>query len=198
MRIACALFLVCAVAGCTSRGSEAAERQADSARRDSIAAVAAASMNEPQVMGLLEHIHAADSALGALGAARGSTTDLKEFGRMILREHRALRVESGAVARNQGVTPAPPTVPPDSPPPAIGERLTAGASSAAWDQSYLDYAIAMHESTMENLARALAATKSDSTKKLIRRSVPIIQKHLDKAKSLRRMLQQPDTNARAR
>jgi putative membrane protein len=198
MRIPCALFVVCAVAGCTSGGSEAAERHTDStARRDSIAAVAAAAMDEPQVIGLLEHVHAADSALGALGALKGSATEVKEFGRMISREHRALRGEGAALARHSGITPTQPTVPPDAPQSAMAERLTTAPAGPVWDQMYVEHAMAMHESSMENLARALAATRNDSTRQLIKRSVPIIQKHLDKAKSLRRALQQAqDTTSR--
>lgn len=195
MRIACALYFVCAVVGCTSRGSEAAEQTDSAARRDSIAAVAASAMNEPQVIGLLEHIHAADSALGSLGALKGTTTEVKEFGRMISREHRALRREAQQVAEAQAITPVPPTVPPDSPPPAIAERLATAPSSNVWDQSYIEYAIAMHHSAMENSARALSATKNPATQQLIKRSVPIIQKHLDKAVSLRKTLSKADTTA---
>lgn len=197
MRIGCALSLVCAVAGCTSGGSEAAERHTDSsARRDSIAAVAAASMNEPQVLGLLEHVHVADSALGALGAEKGSTIEMKDFGRMISREHRALKGEGAALARSLALTPAAPPAAPDAPPPGMAERLTTSAGGALWDLLYVEHAIALHESSMENLARALAATRNDSTRALIRRSVPIIQKHLDKARSLRRALQKAqDTTA---
>lgn len=198
MRIACALAFACAVAGCTSGGSEAAERHTDStARRDSIAAVAAASMNEPQVIGLLEHVHVADSALGALGAGKGSTIAMKDFGRMIAREHRALRIEGASLARDLGIAPAQPGAAPDAPESAVNERLVAAPPGALWDLLYVEHTIAMHESSMENLARALAATRNDSTRALIRRSVPIIQKHLDKANSLRRALQQgQDTTTR--
>ena len=198
MRIACALYVVCAVAGCTSGGSEAAERHTDSAaRRDSIAAAAAATMNEPQVIGLLEHVHVADSALGALGAEKGSTLAMKDFGRMIAREHRALRGEGASLARALGITPAPPSAAPDAPESALRQQLVTSPGGSLWDLLYVEYTIAMHESSMENLARALAATRNDSTRVLIRRSVPIIQKHLDKAKSLRRALQQAqDTTTR--
>jgi hypothetical protein len=36
------------------------------------------------------------------------------------------------------------------------------------------------------MARALAATKSPATREYIEKSVPILQKHIDKAKSLRK------------
>jgi hypothetical protein len=104
MRITGALaLLVCTMAACTSRGSEAAERSADTTgRRDSTAAVAAASMSESNVLALLDATHAADSALGALGATNGTASQVKEFGRMILREHHALRKDAVELGQKLG------------------------------------------------------------------------------------------------
>lgn len=195
MRTLCALC-VGALAGCTSQGSEAAERREDTAaRRDSIAAVAAATMSEEHVIGLLEQTHAADSALGALGALKGSTLVIKDFARMILREHHALRKDALSVAQGLRIAPAAPRVPPDAPPVEIRQHLDSASAGPIWDQSYLEYAIALHQSALENSARALAATKSPRTKDFIEKSVPILQKHLDKASALRKSLEQSSDGA---
>ena len=179
MRFA-ALTTFLAVAACA--GSDAAARVEDStARRDSIAAVAAASMTEEHVVGLLAWNHEADSALGALGAQRGSTLEMKDFGRMITREHSALRRDAIAMGNRLRLAPKTPTVLPDMPPAGIREIVDSLPPGKAWDQAYLELAIAAHHSSMENLARALAATKSPEIKQYIERSTPIIQKHLDRA-----------------
>jgi putative membrane protein len=172
--------------GC--RGSEAAERYDTSAagRRDSIAAVVAASMNDSQVLALLRETHAADSALGALGAAQGSTNEMKDFGRMILREHHALNADANRLARDLGIGAEQLRVTIDAPPAGLRAQLDATNSGAAWDREFVDYAIAVHESAMENTARALAATRRPEIKAYITKSVPILQKHLDKARSLRK------------
>ena len=54
-------------------------------------------------------------------------------------------------------------------------------------------AIAAHEASLENLARAYAATKSPEIRKYIDRSAPIIQKHLEKAKRLQNAGGKPAT-----
>jgi putative membrane protein len=194
MRITCALALLgCAISACSSSGSEAAERRSDTAagQRDSVAAVAASSMNESNVLALLELTHAADSALGALGAATGTATDVKEFGRMILREHHALRKDAADIAARLGLTPVPPRVPPDDAPADMRDNLAATQPGAGWDRAYMDYAIAVHEASMENTARALAATQRPEVKQFVDKSVPILQKHIDKARSLRKSLPKP-------
>lgn len=187
-----AALCLCAVTACASQGSEAAERREDtSGRRDSVAGVAAATLTESGVVGLLQMTHSADSALGALGVQRGFSTEVKEFGRMILREHVALRRDAGNVAKAIGIPAEAPRVPPDDAPADLRANVLAGAPGAAWDRSYLEYAIVMHDAAMENTARALAATKRVEIQQFVARSVPILQKHLDKAKALEKRLPNP-------
>jgi predicted outer membrane protein len=187
MRIAAALLAaVTATTACAPQGSEAAERRVDTAaRRDSIAAVAAATMTEPAVLGLLDATHGADSALGVFAITKGSTLEIKDFGRMIMREHHALRREVQKTASELGLAIEAPRVEPDAPPPEMRQALESGPAGPAWDYAYLDYAIAMQRSAKENAARALAATKSPVVRQFIERSVPILEKHLLKAQSLR-------------
>jgi putative membrane protein len=173
MRLSCCATLAL-MAACATDGSEAAERQADTtARRDSVAAVSAGSMSEANVLAFLAQVHSADSVVGLLGAQKGSTTEIKDFGRMILREHTALGRDIASIAQRSGIAPQAPRVAPDEPPPAMRDNVVAGAPGAAWDRSYIDYAIAAHIS------------RSD-TKQFIEKSVPILQKHLDKAKVLQK------------
>jgi len=191
MRFPCCLLLA-VLAACTSEGSEAAERQPDTAARtDSIAAVSAGSMSDANVFAFLEQVHAADSAVGMLGAQKGSTTQIKDFGRMILREHAALRRDIAALARDAGVVPQPPVVAPDEPPAVMRDNVLAGEPGASWVRQYLDYAVSAHTSAIENTARALAATRRADVRQFIEKSVPILQKHLDKAQSLRKALPRP-------
>lgn len=197
MRVHCALLL-CAASGCVSPETEAAAREPDTAgRRDSIAAVAAASMSEQQVIGLLLQTHATDSALGALGAANGSTLEIKDFGRMITREHIALARDARQLGEGLRITPERPVVAADEAPAAIREMLAAAGQGSTWDRVYVDYMIAAHHAAMENTARALAATRSPATRDYIRKSVPILQKHLDKASSLQRALSRSQAAAPA-
>jgi hypothetical protein len=55
----------------------------------------------------------------------------------------------------------------------------------------MSYALAEHQASMENTARALAATQRPEIKQFVDKSVPILQKHIDKARSLRKSLPKP-------
>jgi len=126
-----------------------------------------------------------DSALGVLGAVNGSTRQIKDFGGMIIREHHALSKDVSDLAKELGLQPIMPSTAPDAPSEAMRTTLAnTQPGSAHWDKLYAQYAAAAHEAALENTARALAATKRPEIKRFIKSSVPILQKHLDKAKSL--------------
>ena len=192
--------IACALTACSSPGTSNAsggEVLDDTVgMRDSIAGTAAASMNENRVLGLLRYTHATDSALGALGAQRGSTQEIEDFGRMIMREHAALRRDVAAVARGLNIEVEDPRVTPAQAPEQMTQALLATPDGASWDRAYVDYTIAVHDAAMENTARALAATRSPAIREYISTTVPIMQKHVDKARSLQQSLGKaaaPDT-----
>lgn len=176
-----ALFFV---AGCSTPRSDAAPRDDSAGRLDSVAAVAAASMREEHVIGLLALAHSADSAIGSIGYAKASTREIKDFGIMISREHMMLRRDALGMARDLGLGIGEPPVPPATAPAHLRIALDSTQAGRAWDRAYLDLAIAAHEASLENFARAYAATKSPEIKTYIDRSAPIIQKHLERAKRL--------------
>ena len=179
--------VVVLVMGCGTRRSAALPREDTASRFDSVAGVAASSMDDAAVLGLLDAVNASDSALGVLGTLRGRATEVKDFGRMIAREHHALRKDGLDVARQLGLSPTSPRVPPDAPPAAL-QRALASDTSVVWDARYLDYAVAMHRSALENAARALAATQRPEIRAYIGTIVPIVQKHLDKAQVLEKQI----------
>ena len=184
-----AFWALVLVAGCSTAESEAVVRDDSAGRLDSVAAVAAASMQEPHVIGLLALAHSADSAIGSVGYAKASTRPIKDFGIMISREHMMLRRDALGMARDLGIGIGEPPVAPAAAPAHLRTALDSAQAGRDWDRAYLELAVAAHEASLENLARAYAATKSPEVKAYIDRSAPIIQKHLERAK---RLQQQPD------
>ena len=189
-----AFWALVILAGCSTPETDAAPRDDSAGRRDSVAAVAASTMREEHVVGLLALDNAADSAIGSIGYARGTARDVRDFGIMISREHMSLRRDVLGMARDLNLGVGEPPAPPASAPAHLRAILDSATAGPAWDRAYLELAIAAHEASLENLARAYAATKSPELKKYIDRSAPIIQKHLEKAKRL----QKPATKTDAR
>jgi putative membrane protein len=184
-----AFWALVLLAGCSTAESDAAVRDDSAGRLDSVAAVAAGSMSEEHVIGLLTLAHSADSAIGSIGFARASARPVRDFGIMISREHMMLRRDALGIARDLGIGIGEPPVAPAAAPAHLRTALDSAQAGRDWDRAYLALAVAAHESSLENLARAYAATKRPEIKAYIDRSAPIIQKHLERAK---RLQQQPD------
>jgi predicted outer membrane protein len=106
---------------------------------------------------------------------------------MISREHVALQRDAQELAEGLRLTERTPAIIDDAPA-SFRVALDSSAAGAAWDRAYIEYAIAMHEAAMENTARALAATRSPAVRDYVRKSVPILQKHLDKARSIQKAM----------
>ena len=188
LRVMLAVSCIAACAPDTEGASFGDVQEDTTGVRDSIAGTAAASLNENRVIGLLRFAHATDSAVGALGAQRGSTRAIKDFGLMIMREHSALRRDAADLADRLNLEIEEPRVTPAQAPQQLTEALVTTPDGEGWDRAYVEYVLAAHRASMENIARALAATQSPATRVYIEKSVPILQKHIDKAESLRKSL----------
>ena len=71
-------------------------------------AAAGATMSDANIVAVLDKANANDSAGGALAQRQGTNADVKQFGRLMVGEHHALRAEGQALAKKLNLTPEPP------------------------------------------------------------------------------------------
>ena len=115
-----ALFmLVTAVAACAKNE---ANRAADTTRvdttaaapsmgpapADTAAAASTAALSDPNIVFILHGANAADSARGKLAESKGTSADVKSFGKMMVGEHHALNMQGDQLAKKLNVTPVAP------------------------------------------------------------------------------------------
>ena len=62
------------------------------------------------------------------------------------------------------------------------------AKGAAWDKAYIDAEVADHEEVLNNAKAAHDETQNAALKALIEKATPGVQKHLDRAKEIEKML----------
>lgn len=145
-------------------------------------AAASTTLSDANIVFILDQANASDSARGALAATKGTSADVKNFGRMMAGEHHALRQQGQALATKLSVTPAAPgDDTSESDARAEMDKLMAEAKGAGFDRAYMDYEVTYHKAVLEIAGKALAATQNQELKDLITKAAPIIQKHLDRA-----------------
>jgi putative membrane protein len=189
--LACAAALV----GACSKSDKAADsaRVGDStavaATATSAVTPAAPTLTDPNIVAILDAANAADSATGAVAAARGTSADVKSFGRDMMRDHHALRVAGQDLAKKLNVTPQPPagdtTLAANK---TWNDSLTAMPRGAAWDKAYIDKEVTVHEQVLNTAQTALGAAQNAELKALIQKAAPNIQAHLEHAKQIQSKL----------
>lgn len=187
-------ILVAVVVTTMALASSACEKKPDAAADSTAAATAAAmsadsaakaappALTDANIVFILDGANAADSARGTLAATKGTSNDVKDFGKMMAGEHHALRQQGQELATKLGVAPmAPSGDMSEMDAKTEMDKLNADAKGKTWDQAYIDYEVTYHKAVLETATKALGAAQSQELKDLITKAAPIIQKHLDRA-----------------
>lgn len=150
---------------------------------------AASALNDANIVFILDQANASDSARGTLASTKGSSADVKEFGRMMAGEHHALREQGQRLARKLSVTPtAPANDMSSSDAQKEMDALTAEAKGKNWDVAYMNFEVTYHKAVLDIATKALGAAQNQELKDLITKAAPVIQKHLDRAVAIQAKL----------
>ncbi|MDB4893707.1 MAG: hypothetical protein JWL61_5562 [Gemmatimonadetes bacterium] len=188
----CAAALV--ISGCGT-----GDKSKDSAKiADSIAAAtpapapappAPAALTDASILGKLDADNVSDSTAGALAETKGTHADVKAFGRTMVKDHHAMRVDGMALAKKDSITPTVPAGDADeAAEKAVGDSLNSMPKGADWDKFYIDHMVAGHEKVLRFLQDASSAAQNADVKAMITKGTPTVQKHLDKAKEIQTKL----------
>ena len=153
------------------------------------AGAASISITDANIVYILDQANAADSARGRLASTKGTSTDVKQFGRLMAGEHHALRGEGVQLAKKLGlIQQAPPDDKSVSQARAEMARLKAMPRGKSWDKSYIAYEVNYHQGILQGAGGLLDAAQSPQLKDLLKESGAVVQKHLDLAKTIQKKL----------
>jgi putative membrane protein len=193
-----ALTAAAIVAAC-SKGDKSADsaRAADSAGATSSAAAPAAApaapaaptLTDPNIVAILDAANMTDSASGAVAATKGTSAQVRSFGRDMMRDHHALRKSGQDLAKKLNVTPEMPAGDnSQAAATAWHDSLTAMPKGAAFDKAYIDHEVAYHQAVLQTAQTALGAAQNADLKSLIQKAAPNIQAHLEHAQQIQSKL----------
>jgi putative membrane protein len=177
------------LAACTSNEASSRSLPADSVRADSAGAGRADSaannrMTDENVLATLDAANIADSASGSEAATKATSADVKQYGRMMMKDHHEMRIKLQDAARQQNLTPAPPSRDPLATAADSQRTALAGAQGRGWDSTYLAHAANMHASLLGWIAEVEAQGRSEELRALLNEAKSGVGKHLDRAQTL--------------
>ena len=112
--------------------------------------------------------------LGELAAANGMRPDVKEFGKMMVKDHTAINDDMKALATQKGVT-LPDRL--DAKHQATVDEMSALAG-AAFDDAYIAGMIKAHKMDAKAFKAESAATQDADIKSFLDKTIPIVESHL--------------------
>ena len=166
----------------TTSDSAAGAMAADSS------AMAAPALTDANIVAILDDANVADSAAGKIASTKGTSTDVKSFGKLMVGEHHALRVAGLDLAKKQSITPELPADNTKAEADAFIKSLNDTPKGAAWDKAYIDHEVTFHEQVLQTATNAKNATQNVELKALIDKASPVVQHHLDRAKEIQQKL----------
>jgi putative membrane protein len=144
-------------------------------------------LTDANIVFILDQANAADSARGRLAESKGTSAEVKSFGRLMAGEHHALRAAGQQLARKLNVTPQAPAGD-ESEAQAKEEmaKLESMPKGKSWDKAYVDYEVGYHKAVIETATKALGEAKNDELKGLIKTAAPVLQHHLAAAETIQK------------
>ena len=117
--------------------------------------------------------------LGQLAERNGSASAVKEFGARMVKDHTRLNNELGSVATSIGLT-----VPTDLSADQRREYTTLSKMTGkSFDKEYIDMMVKDHTEDLAAFQKAESTAQNPKLKKAISDAMPVIQEHLNMAKS---------------
>ena len=169
--------------------SDTAVHDTGAAAAPAAPAPANAGLSDANIVFILDQANAADSVRGRVASTKGTSADVKAFGKLMMGEHHALREAGQSLATKLGVTPqAPAGDQSEAQAKQELDSLNALAAGKAWDRAYIDYEVTYHEQVLQTATAALGAAQNAELKALIQQAAPVIQKHLDQAREIQKKL----------
>ena len=180
------------LAACQGRERPQDTAEAPPAADTTAAAPAGEQLSDANIVALLDAANAADSSAGALARDKATSKEVKDFAKLMMSEHHALRAQGQTLAKQLGVTPELPANDPVKP---MADRemeaLNAAAKGPQFDRTYIDQEVAAHEAVLDLAEKAHGAAQNEQLKALIEKAKPVIEKHLDQAKGIQEKLGKP-------
>jgi putative membrane protein len=142
-------------------------------------------LDDPTIVAIFDAANTYDMETGSLAVSRGRTKDVREFGAMLVRDHRSVRKQGRDLAKSLKVTPTPPRDFPLAKAHAAAMRSLRGLKGRAFDRAFLKHEVDFHNAVIEAVTHTLLpATQNAQVKDLETKVAPAFVAHRDRAQSL--------------
>jgi putative membrane protein len=149
------------------------------------AAAQAAKLDDPTIVAIFDAANSWDIETGALAEKKGTTKEVRDYGEMLARDHKAVRQMGRDLAAKLGVTPTPPKNFGMAKDHATALSNLQAANGKAFDRAFLQHEVAFHKAVVDAMnTTLLPSLKNDEVKNLVKKVEPAFTAHMMAAQNL--------------
>jgi putative membrane protein len=147
-----------------------------------------AAMTDANILAKEDGGDSAEVTIGNVARTRASDPQVKAYAKMLVDDHGKGLGKVKALAKKLSITPQPPAD--DTTSQAVTHTLAHLNTLKGYDfdTAFVQHEIADHKADIEDAHKAAAAAQNPEVKQLVEKSLPELQKHLDKAQALEKKL----------
>jgi putative membrane protein len=149
----------------------------------------AAALDDPTIVAIFDAANTADIETGQLAADRGASAEVRQFGAMLVRDHKVVRQQGRDLATKLGVTPTPPEGDQSAATHAKAMIQLRSLKGKAFDHAFLQHEVAFHKGVIDAVTTTLLpAIRNEELKDLVVKVAPAFQAHMAAADNLDKKL----------
>lgn len=149
--------------------------------------------DDATIVAIFDAANTVDIETGELAAGRGASPEVRSFGTMLARDHRAVRQLGRDLAEKLGVTPTPPANDEAAKDHAAAMARLRALEGKAFDRAFLRHEVAFHKAVIDAVSSTLLpAVDNAELRALVEKVAPAFQSHMVSAQALLDALEKPE------
>ena len=142
-------------------------------------------LDDPTIVAIFDAANTYDMETGSLAVSKGQSKAVRDFGAMLVRDHRNVRQQGRDLAKSLKVTPTPPRDFALAKAHVEAMRSLRRLKGRAFDRAFLKHEVDFHNAVIDAVTHTLLpATQNAQVKDLETKVAPAFVAHRDRAQSL--------------
>src|SRR5689334_19688951 len=136
-------------------------------------AAQAAKLDDPTIIAIFDAANTWDMETGAIAEKKGTTKEVRDFGAMLVRDHRTVRQQGRDLVKKLGVHPTPPKDFAMAKDHAAALHTLHAAKGKAFDRAFLEHEVAYHKAVIDAVnGTLLPALQNQEARALVVKVAP--------------------------
>jgi putative membrane protein len=142
-------------------------------------------LDDATIVAIFDNANTADIETGKLAGQRGHSSEVRQFGAMLARDHQMVRQQGRDLAQKLSLTPTPPVGDQSAQEQAAATQRLSSLRGSEFDHAFLQREVQFHKDVIAAIETTLLpAIKNEELRALVVKVAPAFQAHLAMAENL--------------